>query len=110
VTIFTGVLIEDFIDNIQIISAPDTFAKLSIYYDTTVLLKLLGTSGRLLQSATMEMHRALQDLGCKTYYFDFGEVETSNVLEALITAYDMGQTSTMRPLKLSTAANLLLPK
>ncbi len=91
VTVFTGVLIEDFIDNIQIISAPETFSRLSIYYDTTVILRLLGTSGHLLQSATVEMHRALQDLGCKTYYFDFVESETLNVLEALISAYDSGQ-------------------
>lgn len=90
VTVFTGILIEDFIGNIQVISDPNTFSRLSIYYDTTVLLRILGTSGKLLQTATMEMHRTLQDLGCKTYYFDFTEVETSKVLGALISAYDLG--------------------
>ena len=91
VTIFTGIIIEDFIENIQTISAPNGFSRLSIYYDTTVLLRLLGTSGKLLQSATLEMHRTLQDLGCKTYYFDFVELETSNVLGAVLAAHRVGQ-------------------
>lgn len=91
VTIFTGILIEDFIENIQTIAAPDSFSKLSVYYDTTVLLRLLGTSGRLLQSATMDMHRTLQDLGCRSYYFDFVELETSKILETLLTAHSLGQ-------------------
>lgn len=91
VTIFTGILIEDFIENIQNIGAPNSFSKLSIYYDTTVLLRLLGTSGRLLQSATLDMHRTLQDLGCRSYYFDFVEIETLKILETLLAAHNQGQ-------------------
>lgn len=91
VTVFTGILIEDFIENIQNIGAPNSFSRLSIYYDTTVLLRLLGTSGRLLQSATSDMHRTLQDLGCRSYYFDFVEVETLRILEALLTAHSTGE-------------------
>lgn len=89
--VFTGVIIEDFIDNIQLISSPENFSKLNVYYDTTVLLRLLGTSGKLWRSATMEMHRTLQDLGCKAYYFDFIEAETQSVLDALVSAYNSGQ-------------------
>ena len=65
--VFTGVLIEDFISNIQEAGSPGTYKGLSVFYDTSVLLRLLGTSGYLLQTATLEMHTTLQSLGCNTY-------------------------------------------
>ena len=90
IKVFSGVLIEDFLNNIQIAAPTEKKWGLSIYYDTTLLLRLLGTSGKLLQSATLEMHRALEDLGCKTLFFDPTAEEIYNILDSLIGAHSQG--------------------
>ena len=91
VQIFTGVLIEDFIVNIQSLGDLTSYKDLSLYYDTTVLLRLLGTSGTFLQRATIEMHRVLQDLGCRTLYFAHTENEVITILSAVLTAVASGK-------------------
>ena len=90
VKIFTGVLIEDFINNIQSVGDATKYNQLSIYYDTTVLLRLLGTSGKTLQTATIEMHRALQDLGCKTLYLEYNLDESLRILNTIVAAHTAG--------------------
>lgn len=91
VQIFTGILIEDFINTIQTLGDSASYKGLSVFYDTTVLLRLLGTSGKLLATATQEMHRALQDLGCQTLYFDHNESEVINIFTTLIAVHDAGK-------------------
>ena len=89
--VFTGVLIEDFISNIQEAGSPSTYNGLNVFYDTSVLLRLLGTSGYLLQTATLEMHTTLQSLGCNTYYFDPTASEVQNILDSLEGSYSRGK-------------------
>lgn len=89
--VFTGVLIEDFISNIQEVGSPDSYKGLAVFYDTAVLLRLLGTSGLLLQTATLEMHTTLQALGCNTYYFDQTATEVQSILDTIAAAYSRGQ-------------------
>jgi hypothetical protein len=91
IQIFTGILIEDFITNIQGLGDPSSYKELALYYDTTVLLRLLGTSGKFLQLATIDMHRILQDLGCKTLYFDHIENEVITIISAVLAAHAAGK-------------------
>ena len=88
--VFTGVLIEDFISNIQELGSTSTYNGLKVFYDTSVLLRLLGTSGHLLKAATLEMHRTLQGLGCSTYYFNQTATEVQNILGSLEWSYSRG--------------------
>lgn len=90
VRIYTGVLIEDFINNIQSIGDTSNYRQLAVYYDTTVVLRLLGTSGTLLFTATVEMHRSLQDLGCRCYYLEYTADEISRILDTLVTNHELG--------------------
>ena len=89
--VFTGILIEDFISNVQEIGSPGSYRGLNIFYDTAVLLRALGTSGSLLQTATLEMHTTLQGLGCNTYYFDPTSAEVQNILDTLEGQYSRGK-------------------
>lgn len=89
--IFTGILIEDFISNIQEVGSKNSYKGLNIYYDTSIVLRLLGTSGRLLQTATLEMHTTLQSLGCNTYYFEATGSEVENILLNLDISYSRGK-------------------
>lgn len=91
IKVFTGVLIEDFISNIQESGSPAGYKGLDIFYDTSVLLRLLGTSGYLLHTATLEMHTTLQSLGCNTYYFDPTASEVQNILDTLEGSYARGK-------------------
>ena len=52
---------------------------LIVFYDTTVIMRLLGTSGKYLQEATMQMHKALLKLKCSISYFKhvYDEVDSS---------------------------------
>lgn len=90
VQVFTGILIEDFVNSIQSVGDPARYADVSIFYDTRVVLRLLGTSGKVLEAATQEMHRALQDLGCKTHFLDQTEGEAINIIETIISAQARG--------------------
>ena len=88
--VYTGALIEDFIGNVQTLGITANFRSLSIFYDTPVLLRLLGTSGDLLRTATLEMHSNLKDLGCNLYYLDVNRSEASNILETIVLAATNG--------------------
>jgi hypothetical protein len=80
VAVFTGVLIEDFIANVQSIADKRHSKGFCVYYDTTVLLRILGTSGRLLRLAALDMHNAVQALGWSTFYFEMTNQETRRIL------------------------------
>jgi hypothetical protein len=89
--VFTGIQIEDFVRNVQSLGQSSDYSNLWIFYDTSVLLRLLGTSGHLLRDATLEMHHTLQSLGAKTYYLGQNGNEVENILGTLASAYDRGQ-------------------
>jgi hypothetical protein len=90
VQIYCGVLIEEFISNIQSIGQDQNYEGLSVFYDTSVLLRMLGTSGNLLRDATLEMHHTLQSLGAKTYYLPRTQTEVENILDTLSVQYARG--------------------
>jgi hypothetical protein len=81
--IFAGILIEDFIGNVQSLGARTGYSGLRVYYDTTVLLRLLGTSGRRLRLATLEIHKTLQSLGCLPHFLDITRSEVKRILDGI---------------------------
>ena len=91
VRIYTGVLIEDFISNVQSLQQSTDYSRLNIYYDTSILLRILGTSGTILHEATLQMHHTLQTLGAKTYFLGHTSTEVENILTTLAAAYERGQ-------------------
>jgi hypothetical protein len=90
VRIYTGVQIEDFITNIQTLQRQIDFRQLTVFYDTSVLLRMLGTSGELHRDATLEMHYSLQTLGAKTYFLGNTATEVENILSTVAGAYERG--------------------
>lgn len=90
IRIYTGVQIEDFITNIQTLQRQVDFKDLIVFYDTAILLRLLGTSGDLHKDATIEMHHSLQSLGAKTYFFGSTSTEVENILSTVSGAYERG--------------------
>lgn len=88
--VFMGTLIEDFISTISEIGDKKGFRDLYAFYDTSVLLRLLGCSGTLLRVATDELNRYLQDLGIQIAYFAGNESEVEGVLSAIVSAKDYG--------------------
>jgi len=88
--IFMGVLIEEFISAISEIGQVKSSNPLVVFYDTSVLMRLLGCSGRMFRTATEELNRYLQDLGFSTHYFSGNEGEVANILSAIISAKDTG--------------------
>ena len=91
VEIYGGILLGDFLQNIQTTGHPQSFKDLTVLYDTTVLLRLLGSSGEKLRAATLEMNRDLQSLGCKTEYLRNNETELCNILDTIVGRYDSNQ-------------------
>lgn len=89
--IYYGVLVAEFLTNLEKTGDPDNFNTLSVIYDTTVLMRLLGTSGRKLRTATMEMHRTLQDIGCNTFYFGHNLTELEANLQYILEAHSAGK-------------------
>ena len=89
--VYGGILLGDFLQNVQSTGNRAAFKSLTIIYDTTIMLRLLGCSGRELLSATMEMHRDLQSLGCKTEYLSNNETELATILDTIIGRYDSHQ-------------------
>ena len=81
--VFAGILIEDFIGNVQSLGARTDYSSLRVYYDTTVLLRLLGTSGRRLRLATLEIHKTLQSLGCLTHFLEITRSEVKRILDGI---------------------------
>lgn len=89
--VFMGVLVEEFITSVSEISAGVPSRPVHAFYDTAVLLRLLGCSGRMLRRATEELTRYLQDLGFKIYYLSGNEAEVAGILDTLIHKKDTGQ-------------------
>lgn len=90
VHIYVGVLIELFVMSLNSFGDVQDYPNLHVYYDTTILLRLLGTSGKLMHSATTEFHRYLEDLKIKSEFFSNNEDEVSNVLSTIIGRKDFG--------------------
>lgn len=88
VNVFTGVLIEDFIACVQDFGPNTDFRGVTLYYDTSILLRLLGCSGKILKTATLEMHQTLQDAGCSMFYFEHNESEMRGIFEAILHKVD----------------------
>ena len=89
--IYVGFAIADTISTIQYVGHKEDWNELSIIYDSTVLMRLLGTSGEFLKKATLEMHNLLLDIGCKTYYFDHNLSEVFHNIEAITQKYQAGE-------------------
>jgi hypothetical protein len=88
--VFMGTLIEEFISTVSDIGSTDAFRNLIAFYDTSVLLRLLGCSGTLLRVATDELTRYLQDLGIQLSFLSGNEAEVHGILSAIVTAKDVG--------------------
>src|SRR5690606_8996486 len=88
--IFYGVLASEFLLRIENLGNKADYNGLNIVYDTTVLLRLLGTSGRYLRTATLEMHEVLQDLGCRTFYYNHSYAELLATLDYIVEAARVG--------------------
>jgi hypothetical protein len=82
--IFMGVLVEDFISSVAEVGKFGSGNSPNIFYDTGVLLRVLGCSGKLLRSATEELTQYLQDLGCRVFYLSGNEAEVANILNELL--------------------------
>ena len=63
IEVYGGILLGDFLQNIQSIGDSASFNNLTVFYDTMILLRLLGCSGPALRNANMEMHEDLKSLG-----------------------------------------------
>lgn len=88
IDVYGGILLGDFLQNIQSIGNPESFKDLVVFYDTSILLRLLGCSGAQLRRANMEMHRDLQTLGCSTEFLQHNEGELANILDTIVGRYD----------------------
>ncbi len=88
IEVYGGILLGDFLQNIQLTGNPASFKSLTVFYDTSILLRLLGCSGSELRNANMEMHRDLQALGCKTEFLSHNENEVANILDTIVHRYD----------------------
>jgi hypothetical protein len=86
--VFYGVCINDFLSEIAEKKQDIQFKNVQIIYDTPILMRLLGTSGQLFRTASLELHESLISLGCRTYYFahTFSELESN--LQAIIAGLD----------------------
>jgi hypothetical protein len=88
--VYSGVLIEDFVNNVQSIGNTKDYKGLKVFYDTSVMLRLLGCSGRELETATLEMHNSLIELGCDLHYLETNRTEVSNILDTILNANAYG--------------------
>ncbi len=89
--IFMGVLIEDFISSVAAIGQIDLHKPVTVFYDTAVLLRQLGCSGKMLHTATEELTRYLQDLGFQIRYFSGNEAEVSGIINTIVYIKDTGR-------------------
>lgn len=88
--IFMGVLIEEFISSVTEIGRLSLEHPVTVMYDTAVLLRQLGCSGKMLRIATEELTRYLQDLGFRICYFSGNEEEVSNIINTIVYIKDTG--------------------
>lgn len=89
--VFMGVIIEDFISEISEIGSLSLEKPVSVYYDTALLLRQLGCSGRALGTATEELTRYLQDLGANIYYLSGNEAEVAGIIDTIVFIKDTGK-------------------
>ena len=88
IEVYGGILLGDFLQNIQSAGNTAAFKKLTVFYDTSILLRLLGCSGSELRNANLEMHQDLKSLGCKTEFLQHNENEVANILDTIVGRYD----------------------
>lgn len=88
--IFMGILIEEFISSVSEIGSFDKSKSVKVLYDTAVLLRLMGCSGKMLKTATVELNRYLQDIGFECYYFSGNEAEVAGILSTIVFVKDTG--------------------
>lgn len=84
--IYYGVLVGDFLSNLWATGNKIAYKNLVVFYDATVLMRLLGTSGNQLRIATLELHETLAHLGCRIYYFEHTLDELLSNIEAVVQA------------------------
>lgn len=89
--IFMGILVEEFISSVSEIGSIDLTRPVNVFFDTAVLLRLLGCSGNLLRTATEELARYLQDLGFKIFYLSGNESEVAGIFDTIIHVKDTGK-------------------
>jgi hypothetical protein len=89
-SIFKGVLIEEFIAGGVRADSVERVNDMTIFYDTALLMRLLGCSGSLLYEATAELHRYLQEVGCSTEYLHVNEEEVASILATIVGPKDAG--------------------
>lgn len=89
--VYYGVIVADFLTQIETAGDKASFKGLGIVYDSPLLLRLLGCSGKILQEATEELHETLRELGCRTYYLHHTYDETAASIEAILKCYEVGQ-------------------
>jgi hypothetical protein len=87
VRLFYAVATYNFFRDLERTGNKEDYKGLLVFYDATVLMRLLGTSGKLLRVATLQMHEALQSLGCRIYYFGHTYQETQSNLERVVQNY-----------------------
>jgi hypothetical protein len=90
VKIFMGILVEEFLSSVSELGQIDRKYPLTVLYDTTVLLRCLGCSGRLQKTASDELTRYLQDIGCQIRFLSGNESEVANVISTILTVKDSG--------------------
>lgn len=86
--IFYGVLVADFLTHIENVGRKKSLVGLNVFYDSPVILRLLGCSGTILKNATEELHEELRDLGCRIYFFHHTYDEVFEAIEALIKCHE----------------------
>lgn len=88
--LYYGVLAANFLTQIETAGDKASFKGLGIIYDTPVILRLLGCSGKVLKEATDDLHDTLRELGCRTYYFHHTYEEVASSIEAMLKCYENG--------------------
>ena len=81
--LYLGVLVADFFTCMVEVSGGAKLDRVGVLLDTTLLMRLLGTSGLMLQEATQELVVDIQALHGTVYYFSHTYEETVESLEAL---------------------------
>ena len=69
------------------------FENTEIYYDTPLLMYILGYSGTEMKNAVLEMTKLLQKNNATICYFSHNKYELEGILNAYITVYNRGRLS-----------------
>jgi hypothetical protein len=90
--IYTGILIEDFVNSVAEIKSYEPKNAPTVYLDTALIMRILGCSGYQLKNATLELVRMLQDMGANTRFLPDNEQEVFGILDAIVQKKDTGST------------------